>query len=170
MRTLPNRQLSRYFDRYNVLEGTAMPMQARQLNWKNVKDYLDKEPRYIELLQQLDLVIMDMQSWLQSEKGITETITLAISSGYRCLEWERIRKRSGQSQHCIGAAVDVYPVSHAFQPIDLMAVMNYLDNKHRKTWKGGFARKVPTVDKQGRLISIGFIHFDNRPFPARWNY
>jgi hypothetical protein len=170
MRTLPNSQLSRYFDRYNVLEGTAMPMQARQLNWKNVQNYLDKEPHYIELCQQLDLVIMDMQSWLKQEKGITETIALAISSGYRCLEWERICKRSGKSQHCIGAAVDVYPVSQAFQIIDLVEVMNYLDKKCRRSWKSGFARKFPSYDKKGKLISIGFVHFDNRPYLARWYY
>ncbi|MBG0782017.1 MAG: hypothetical protein H0S84_07100 [Bacteroidales bacterium] len=170
MRTLPNRQLSRYFDRYNVLEGTAMPMQARQLNWINVKDYLDKEPRYIELCQQLDLVIMDMQSWLKHEKDITETITLAISSGYRCLEWERIRKRTGQSQHCIGAAVDVYPVSSFLSQNNLISVVSHLYNKYQKVWPGGFAVKQPSYDSSGKLKNIGFLHFDSRPVKVRWQY
>ena len=169
MRTLPDTQLSRYFTRYNLIEGTAMPQQARLLNWQHIDQYLANEQKFMALCRRLDQVIIDLNAHFQSQLQAQSLITLAVSSGFRCLAWELLQKRSGNSQHCIGAAIDVYPVTNAFN-LNLVEVVSHLRVKYWKSWQGGFAVKDPTFDKHGKLLSLGFLHFDNRPHPARWKY
>ena len=169
MRTIPDTQLSRYFTRYNIIEGTAMSQKARMLNWQHIDQYLKNEERFISLCQRLDQVIIDLSAHYRKELADLYTLTLAVSCGFRCLEWEKLQKRSGNSQHTIGAALDVYVITNTLT-INPIEVMQYLNKHYWNTWKGGFAAKAPTYDKQGKLRSIGFLHFDNRPFQARWHY
>ena len=85
MRTLPDTQLSRYFTRYNLIEGTAMPQQARLLNWQHIDQYLANEQKFMALCRRLDQVIIDLNAHFQSQLQAQSLITLAVSSGFRCL-------------------------------------------------------------------------------------
>ena len=162
-----DKQLSRYFTRHQVIQGTALPPDARQLNWKHFDDYLKLEEKYILLCQRLDDVILDINAkFIQNNYA---TLTLGVASGFRCLPWELKRNRSGHSQHTIGAALDVYPVSNSLTDPQLFDVIQYITGKYQKSWQGGFAVKAPVL-QNGRLVSTGFIHFDNRQGNARWTY
>ncbi|MCE1202912.1 MAG: hypothetical protein LWX09_12540 [Bacteroidia bacterium] len=164
---LPDKPLSRFFTRHQVIQGTALPLEARQLNWQHIDEYLKNESRYVDLCSKVDQIILDLQSTFCSRPY--STFTLAVSSGFRCLKWEHLRQRTGLSQHTVGAALDLYPVSNALSDAELVAIMHHIKKKYEPSWTGGFAMKPPIL-KAGRLISIGFAHFDNRPQKARWNY
>ncbi len=169
MRTKPDINLSRYFKRHQIIEGTAIPIKARALNWKYIDDYIRKETLFIKLCQALDNVILDLN---QSFKHILAdgTLTFSVSSGYRCREWEILQKRSGKSQHCTAAALDIYPITNKLTDKQLVEVMTCLQQKYWETWPGGFAVKAPTFNNDKSLKSIGFIHFDLRPTKVRWYY
>lgn len=80
-------------------------------------------------------------------------IDLRITSWFRPLKWEKLRGRSGGSQHITGNAVDFIAVN--IPPNKVTEVMEWIWNHLNKGagWKGGLAR----LYKNKRY---GFIHID----------
>lgn len=76
---------------------------------------------------------------------------LIITSGYRPIAWEKIRGRSGNSQHTLGNAIDGY-----IDGIDLVEVYKF------------FQEILPNNGGRGLYLQEGFIHLDDRPVFAEW--
>jgi hypothetical protein len=88
-------------------------------------------------------------------------IGLRIVSGFRPVEWELYRKRSGKSQHTKGHAIDFIVVG-----VDAKKAQMYMNEIYNRLvaidWNGGLAR----LYKGGRY---GFIHIDLGG-KRRWEY
>jgi len=83
---------------------------------------------------------------------IAKPITINIA--YRPEFWERLRGRSGTSQHCLGKAADI-TVRGMSTKVLHQIILNLI--------------------KEGKIVNGGlglyqtFIHYDIRPYPARWS-
>ena len=162
-----NTKLSEHFTLYEYVEGAAMPNNAIEMNWKAWSDEHEaKVKEHIETLEQL-------RTWLNhcyKSHNDDKTISLSITAGFRCLEWEKHQGRSGNSQHTV-CAFDI-KASNCSRELSIKlhnAIYNYFDaNK----WMGGLAIKHATS-------GTGFIHLDfrtptqehvKRGYGARWVY
>jgi hypothetical protein len=161
MRTLPNQKLTLDFTLYEFIES-QLPFQAVQINWANIADFKkDRAKRICELLQ----VKRQLINNIFREKNGNKEIGLRITSGFRAVEWERLRGRSGESQHTQSWAVDVQPTGCSDQlAIEIMRFLYAMDNNIATGHLGGFAIKHPST--QG----VGFLHYDLRGTVARWTY
>jgi hypothetical protein len=162
-----NRKISHNFHLYEFIEA-ALPPQAVELNWEHISQF--KEELYLKLASELQKIRNQVNIEFRTGNAGNE-IGLRITSGFRCLEWELLRGRTGTSQHCVGAAADVQPVGCS----DRMAVeiMYWLWDQHwpRQTgWPGGFAMSKPIYTQGGIIERIGFLHYDLRGQVARWEY
>ena len=162
-----NIKLSEHFTLYEYVEGVAMPNKAIEMNWEAWSDELLKKVQtHIETLEQL-------RTWLNhcyKSHNNDNPITLIISAGFRCLDWEKHQGRSGNSQHTICAFdIKASNCSREFSIKLHNAIYNYFDaNK----WMSGLAIKHATS-------GTGFIHIDfrepteahkKRGYGARWVY
>lgn len=79
---------------------------------------------------------------------------ITINIAYRPEFWERLRGRSGTSQHCLGKAADI-TVRGMSTKVLHQIILNLI--------------------KEGKIVNGGlglyqtFIHYDIRPYPARWS-
>ena len=166
MKTIPNRKLTNNFSLYEFIEA-QLPPEAIALNWKHISEF--KEAEYVKLANFLQSLRNSVNQQFRAENGGRE-IGMRITSGFRCKAWEHLRKRSGDSQHTIGAAADIQPTNCS--PELAIKIMDYLYKKYysRTTGHfGGFAIKRPDIEK-GKIIRIGFLHYDLRGWTARWEY
>lgn len=161
MRKIADYQLTKNFRLYEFIEA-QMPDEAIALNWK----YFD--PANIVRWELLALELEKMRKLIndnfKSDLNFPE-IGIRIAAGYRCIEWELIRKRSGQSQHTICAA-DIQPVRCSRE--QAVKILHFVFSKYSEYWNGGLALKSPS--KQGNILLIGFLHIDTRGKRARWSY
>lgn len=134
------------------------------MNWKNIHQ-MDIERFEKEVAPHAQSIRDLINREFKSDTGAKE-IGLMITSGWRCLDWELYRGRSGKGQHPI-AAYDAVPTNCSTQ--QAAAIIGYLLGKFSRSFIGGFAIKKPTV-KDGEFITTGFVHFDFRGKIARWNY
>ena len=158
MRQIPNHHLTKNFTLYEMIEG-QLPYEAVQLNWQNYDEFnIENAKKVLRVIQQRRDIINQM---FISDTG-DSSIGLRITSGFRCLAWERIRKRSGNSQHVYSLAGDVQPMFCS----DGLAIkiIQWLYNQDNESYEGGLAIKYPKFQK------IGFIHYDARGYRARWEY
>lgn len=78
---------------------------------------------------------------------------IRINIAYRPYWWEKMRGRSGTSQHCLGKAADI--------------VVSEISTKE-------LHNVILKLIKEGKIINGGvglyptFVHYDIRPYPARW--
>jgi uncharacterized protein YcbK (DUF882 family) len=107
MKKYPNNKLTKNFYLYEFIEA-QMPFEAIALNWKYIEN---------EEVQQIERIALEVQKLrnlinleIKSDLGFPE-IGLRITSGYRCKEWELMQKRSGNSQHVTGGAVDIQAIN-----------------------------------------------------------
>lgn len=98
------------------------------------------------------------EKWPEYKGGLR----IQTTSWLRPLEWEKMRKRSGLSQHTQGHAVDFIVVNPKLKPAQRNEIMEWIFEQH-KDFKGGLAFK-----KSGDNWS--FIHIDLRGRKARWEY
>lgn len=76
---------------------------------------------------------------------------LVMISGFRCVEWNRLKGGAPDSRHLFGDAGDVYV--EGMSPFDLAAV----------------AKQIPDFDLGGiGVYRDGHIHVDRRHEQARW--
>ena len=163
IRTKPNYKITKNFSFYEMMES-SLPYEAVKLNWLNIDDYNpDNAVKIIEVAQsRRDLVNRQYKSDTSDKE-----IGFILTSAFRCLDWERIRKRSGASQHVKSLAVDIQPINCS----DEMAtdILQWLHNQDYSNYEGGLALKKPTY-KNRAIHRIGFLHYDARGFKARWSY
>ncbi len=162
MRTEPNRKLSKHFSLYEFIEGTTMPKAGHEMNWKYFSE-CDQDS--LELLAyHLEVV----RKWTNDNfklKNKGRTIGLAVTSGFRCLFWERLRGRSGLGQHPYAKAADVIPTNVPKELSDeIIKWWDKIYSPREGGWNGGFAILNPTS------TTSGFGHFDIRGTVARWTY
>jgi len=153
MRHIPDRQLTRHFRLYEFLEA-RLPWEAIALNWKSINS--DTVFKAEELALELERIRALTNSEFKSDLGFPE-IGIRITSGYRCKDWEYIRKRSGDSQHTVMAA-DVQPINCSRE--QAKQILQFVYDQYRVWWDGGLA-----ISKKK-----GFIHIDKREYKARWEY
>jgi len=158
MKALPNTQLTRNFHLYEFIEA-QLPFEAVALNWKYITrfDMLKWEEMALELEKDRRLINEHHKPDLFG----FDDIGIRITSGFRCIEWELLRGRSGLSQHTI-CAVDYIPTNVSRSKA--IVILKWLYDIQDKTWPGGLAIKHP------EQMKTGFIHKDTRKELARWNY
>ena len=156
MRHIPDKQITKHFRLYEFLEA-QLPAEAVALNWKNVT--IDTVLKAEELALELEKIRSLANSEFKSDLGFPE-IGIRITSGYRCVEWEYIRKRSGDSQHTV-MAVDVQPINCSRK--QAKEILQFVYDQYSPWWEGGIAISKPKN-------KIGFIHIDKRIYKARWKY
>jgi len=161
MREIENRKLTSHFMLYEFLEA-QMPDEAVALNWKYITEDTVYRSEIIAL--ELEKVRKLVNDNFKSDIGFHE-IGLRITSGYRCIEWELLRDRSGNSQHTI-MAVDLQPVRCSRELA--VKILHFIYVKYNHFWSGGLAIKNPS--KQGSILLVGFVHLDMRDKKARWKY
>lgn len=90
---IQNRQLSKNIRLYELLhEAEAMPKESHELIIKNVNSSIVLE------LEKLAYFLQLIRDEFQKP--------LIIKAGFRPVEWEKLKGRSGNSQHCLGKAAD----------------------------------------------------------------
>lgn len=164
-KTIPNQKLTANFSLYEFIEAT-LPKEAVAMNWKHINEF--REAEFIKLANFLQSLRNSINQQFRAENNGNE-IGLQITSGFRCKAWEHFRKRSGNSQHTIAAA-DIQPTN--CPPQLAVKIMDYFFKKHNPRTGGhfgGFAIKRPEI-KDGKIIRIGFLHYDLRGWVARWEY
>jgi hypothetical protein len=148
------------------IEGTAMPRQAIEMNYKNIKEFDANKADLILAILKTDEDTINKEF---GARNAGKRIKLTITSGWRCEEWERFKKRKTPSRHSEGTAVDFCPTNcRAELAVEIMDWLYKRDNP-RTAWQGGYARKFPTIEK-GKIVLKGFIHKDLRKPLGRWSY
>ena len=89
---IQNRQITENFKLFEFLYGAALPPEAKELNKKHITE---------EVIANIEKIAVVAQQ-IRNHVGKPMTITC----GFRCLEWEKMRKRSGTSRHVVGDAID----------------------------------------------------------------
>lgn len=77
-------------------------------------------------------------------------VPFVLTSAFRSVEYEKKRRRSGKSMHCLGRAVDIKCVDSGTRYRILESLI-----------AAGF---------HGIGIDNAFIHVDDRDFPLIWTY
>jgi hypothetical protein len=166
MRTLPNEKLTLNFTLYEFIES-QLPFQGVQMNWANISDFRkDRAKRLCELMETKRTLINNV---FRQKNGGKE-IGLRFTSAFRSVEWERFRGRSGDSQHTQSWGGDVQPTNVSDElAVQILEYLYSIDNDRATGHLGGFAIKKPEY-KNGKIIKIGFLHYDLRGTVARWTY
>lgn len=163
MRTIKNRKLTTNFWLYEFMEGALMPKKAIEMNWNNIKDFDKYDVQ--RMAEDAQCIRNEVNKVFRDRNGGKE-IGLLITSGWRCVEWELYKGRSGKGRHPIDA--------FDWQPTNVSAELNeeivkWANDKWSPRvggWNGGFAIAYPNI-KEGLK---GFIHHDRRGVVARWTY
>jgi len=165
-RSIPNRKITANFSLYEFIEA-QLPNIAVDLNWKHINEM---NIRNYEFLAGFLQTLRDDINQTYQKHNNNKAINLTVTSGFRCKEWEHTRKRTGESQHCVGAAADVQPTNCSLK-LSAKIMNDYYKLFSPSTgWHGGFAIKLPEYDSKGNVLKPGFLHFDLRGSYARWTY
>ncbi len=162
---------------YEYMEGT-MPSLARKWNWEHYNNLTDLQKcEFIANAKSVAKLVQAERDWANEnykEKNNGKTITVVISSGFRCKRWEKYRNRSGNSRHTKDAIDFIFSNC----PIKLSYEMHQGVMERNKNYMGGIAIGNPTY-KNGKMATAAFIHMDNREpnlmhklrgYGARWRY
>lgn len=157
-------RLTDNFSLKELVEATMPPM---AIQWNN-EDITATERAN---LKRIAMVLQEIRNKV-NEKFIGRNgrqIGLRITSGYRTKRWELRQKRSGQSMHVQGLAVDFVPVNciDDRQYIDIYKWILF----EYKNWNGGLAAMDYKFKKGSttELETYGFIHIDLGT-KRRWKY
>lgn len=147
-------KLTANFSLKEFIEG-EMPKEAIKMNYDLISD---------EQRKNIGLIAEELQKLRDKTKAEfgSKFTGFKITSGLRQKAWELKQKRSGNSQHVKGWAVD-------FQPIcanEDYLIIFYWVFKQLENFNGGVAQKKPNL-KAGLK---GFIHLDLRGSRASWEY
>lgn len=147
-------KLTNNFSLKEFLEG-KMPKEAIKLNYALLT--IEQSKNIILIAEKLQ----EIRGLTKAEFGSKFT-GFKITSGLRQKEWEIKQKRSGNSQHTQGWAVDFQPIC---ADADYLIIFAWVF-KSLQDFNGGVAQKKPNL--QAGLK--GFIHLDLRGVKARWEY
>ena len=147
-------KLTANFSLQEFIDG-EMPKEAIKMNY----DLICEEQK-----KNIGLIAIELQKLRDKTKAEfgSKFSGFKVTSGLRQKAWELKQKRSGNSQHVKGWAVD-------FQPIcanEDYLIIFYWIFKQLENFNGGVAQKKPNL-KAGLK---GFIHLDLRGSRARWEY
>ena len=78
---------------------------------------------------------------------------VSINIAYRPHWWEKMRGRSGKSQHCLGKAADIRVLGYDTRELHKAILELIAENK---------------MQNGGLGLYSTFVHYDIRPYPARW--
>ena len=147
-------KLTANFSLQEFIDG-EMPKEAIKMNYDLI---CEEQKKNIGLIAE---ELQKLRDKTKAEFG-SKFLGFKITSGLRQKAWEIKQKRSGNSQHTKGWAVD-------FQPIcanEDYLIIFYWVFKQLENFNGGVAQKKPNL-KAGLK---GFIHLDLRGSRARWEY
>ena len=121
--------------------------------YPNFWEALKKNKEHQENLAKLANRLQKVRKKLNEVFRTPGEIKLVITSGYRPVEYEYIKGRSGKSQHTLGKAADFVPSADNIK-IPLVQIYRLIE----PDWAGGLSL----------YLSDGFIHGDIRGFRVRW--
>ncbi len=164
MRTEIDRQLSKYFTLYEIMEGTSIPKEGHEMNWKHFSEFNESEFKRLCLF--MDGIYELINREFISDFYPNRKINIEVTAGFRCKAWELKQGRSGNGMHPI-AAMDIQPTNCSMQMNASIIGWLYKRFSDKVTGhKGGFAIKRPVITAG----LLGFVHFDLRGGIARWEY
>lgn len=146
---LENVQLTENFWLKEFIEGSAMSAEAIKIIYEEI------EPAKLARVGVLAAELQKLRDKAKSEFG-DRFKGLNITCGIRPEKWEKMRGRSGKSQHTQYWAADFTPIC---DPSDFEEVFNWLFEE-LADFNGGVA-----INKRTK-----FIHLDLRGTKARWEY
>jgi len=151
-------KLTEHFTLQEFMEGAGLSVAAFSNNWKTLTYNLEQEA--VKTCEVLEKIRKDINKMAGVECG------LLITSGYRSLEWEKMRGRSGKSQHTLCRAADWQVVSKHLSFNSRVALMEQWYKANYGTWQGGLSIK------KSKGQSMGFVHIDTCEIPPkrRWVY
>ena len=189
-------ELTRNFNFKEFIEA-QLPAKAVQLNYNylqlaNDEKFFKVYTRCRDLAGILQGLRNEVNKNFQESNNGIEISIILLSAG-RTREWEKLRNRSGKSQHVNWHAVD-FRVGNIECNNLYNEVMEFCYNYFAKVnWMGGLAKRVITNNEVQSLIDKGevdiaeiylkrpmrFVHVDlrepekiheQRGYGARWNY
>lgn len=166
-KVLENEKLERNFSLYEFIEGTQIGKNGAELNWKYINSL--KEPALKKLIANIKKIAKELQFVrnLVNTEFKTE-IGIEITSGFRCLEYEKLKGRTGESQHTQGHCADFRVVCES-DDIYNDAMRSIFKYYRDKDFIGGLAKKISNLPAHSNR-QMRFIHIDFRGSIARWTY
>lgn len=161
-----NYKITPNFSLYEFVEGKALPKKAIELNWQHWNSTYYQN--MIEVLNEAEKI----RTWVNNEFAKDKTISVIINCGYRAKAWDLLQKRSGNSQHQFGNAIDI-TFGNVTKEVNIEIIKAVYDFYNNSKWMGGLAIKKSTGG------AIGFVHIDirtpephhiQRSYGARWEY
>lgn len=141
------------------LEGKNLPKEAIKMNYEDFDE--SKLPVIVAHLSTIQFIRNEAKKEFGDRfRGVL------ILAGLRVKRWELERNRSGESRHTKYDGSDIIPICN---DEDYLEIFNWIFNRFKDTWAGGWAKKEPVVNGD-KVERTGFIHVDNRGNQARWTY
>jgi uncharacterized protein YcbK (DUF882 family) len=141
-----------------------MPAEAIKINKEDITD-AEKEncKKIAEVLQDIRNKV---NAKFRGKDG--KDIRLTVTSGYRSKRWELLKKRSGNSMHVQGLAVDFVP-ANCVDDAQYIEIYKWIMHEYRN-WNGGLASMDYKFKKgTAEILTYGFIHIDLGA-KRRWKY
>jgi len=165
---ISNRKLTTNFWLYEFIEGALMPKKAIEMNWNNIEGF--EKYKIQQMAEDAQCIRNQVNEEFKSKNGNKE-IGIMITAGWRCVEWELYKGRSGKGRHPIDA-FDWRPSNVSAELNDEILKWAY-DKWFKRVggWNGGFAIAwANREDKDPKKHLWGFAHHDRRGVVARWTY
>jgi len=177
-KSITNYKISNNFYLYEFIESQGLTGNGSDLNWKYINSLTETERGcFVQLIEMACLKLEEIRKFANSELN-SNNIGIRISTGFRCLEYELSKGRSGKSQHCEKIAVDFTLTNITNDKVydNLMnACYLYIDGAKGNRWMSGLARLLDSERKRKwRFIHIDFRIAEDkhlkRGYGARWEY
>jgi hypothetical protein len=159
-----NKQIQVNFSLYEYLMGTALPSQAIAMNCKFLQQNEVEAKQIVNKIKEVSKEHQKLRNLINEHfwnENDVQDIGIEITSGFRCLEWEKHQGRSGLSQHTTGNAID-FTLTKVKDDELYNKIMQWIMDLYID-FEGGLASKVVN----GHFV---FIHIDFRGNKARWSY
>jgi len=170
-------KIAKNFRLYEFIEGTAIGTIGADMNWEYLNDLSEQDFKtFLQLVEMNANYLQMLRDWINKEMK-TNKIGIQITSGFRCLKYEKLKKRSGKSQHCVKIASDIRLtgiIDNKIYDNTMSVLYDHIDGNEVR-YMGGLARKLDySKGRKWRFIHIDFrtatSEHIRRGYGERWEY